>query len=115
MEIVLVLMAGIAGGVLNSILVEKGFIHPGNILMTTGRKKLDLGFFNNLILGAGAAFVVYAFGASELPFLKQLAMSLLGGIGGGNILTSMLQKHEIKLANTKINEFGKRLSDALGI
>ena len=70
-------------------------------------KKIKPGFIGNIILGAAGGFVLYAFVAQELAGIKQIALVFLGGIGGGNVLISFLQKHKIGVEERRTEGFEK--------
>jgi hypothetical protein len=90
------------GGVANSLLVEEGFVLP-RIVRDKDRTVWKAGFLSNVFLGGVAALATYALGASELSSLKQLVIALLSGVGGGNILVSLMQKQETALLKTRVD------------
>ena len=61
------------------------------------------GFLGNLALGVGASLVIWGLGACDFELNKKLAVCILSAIGGGSVLTSMLQKKEINFVNHKNN------------
>jgi hypothetical protein len=96
------LILGLIGGLANSILIDKGFAFPRTLTTDDNRRIWDPGFFGNLTLGAIASVLVYYLGSSQLPSANQAAVSIISGIGGGNLLTSVVQKYEASLLQTKL-------------
>ncbi len=105
MSILQIIIIGALGGFLNCILFYDGFLIPS--LKLENGKKLKPGFIGNIILGAAGGFVLYAFVAQELAGIKQIALVFLGGIGGGNVLISFLQKHKIGVEERRTEGFEK--------
>jgi len=95
-------MGMLGGGVANSLLVEEGFVLP-HLVRIDNRTVWKPGFLSNISLGGIAALATYALGASELKPLGQLGIALISGIGGGNILVSLMQKQETALLKTRLD------------
>ena len=95
-QILITLVIGAIGGILNCILYQKGFVKPQTV-KEKDQSRWELGFLGNILMGAAAGFVVYAFAADELKPLRQTGLIFLGGLGGGNVLISFLQQHIIKV------------------
>ena len=93
------IVVGMLGGVANSLLVEEGFVLP-HLVRIENRTVWKPGFLSNILLGGIAALATYALGASEL---KPLGIALISGVGGGNILVSLMQKQETTLLKTRID------------
>ena len=100
MSILYVIIIGALGGFLNCILFDDGFLIP-SLRPRNNQKLVQLGFIGNIILGAAAGFLVYAFIAHELIGIKQEALIFLSGIGGGNVLISFLHKYQIHKEETR--------------
>lgn len=113
-EIIFVILTGLFGGLLNSLLLERGFTWPYSEQLNSHKKRWNPGFISNLALGIGASVIVYGISAENLPFWKMISVCLLAGIGGGNLITTMLQKNEINLAETKINVMQENLRELIG-
>ena len=123
-----ILILAILGGVANILLIHGKFIKP----FRDENGNLVPGFWGNIILGflAGVAIVLLngndfmlVMDKHDIPTaFKLMFLSLLAGIGGGNILTSLLQKNLLsdgaqknlileKISNellNKIEEKGKK-------
>jgi uncharacterized membrane protein YeaQ/YmgE (transglycosylase-associated protein family) len=96
------IVVGMLGGVANSLLVEEGFVLP-HLVRLENRTVWKPGFLSNIILGGIAALATYALGASELKPLGQLGIALISGVGGGNILVSLMQKQETALLKSRVD------------
>lgn len=99
-EIILIIFCGLFGGGLNCILGEQGILMPSKY-KENDKTIIIPGFFGNLALGVGASFVIWGLGACDFDLHKKLAVCMLSAIGGGSILTNMLQKREIGLIKSK--------------
>jgi hypothetical protein len=97
---------GALGGFLNCILFTGGFVMP-KIVHDEGHWICQPGFLGNIIMGAAAGFLIDVFMASELGGNKELALVLLGGVGGGNVLISLLQQHIIRVKEEKAEALAK--------
>lgn len=98
-----VILIGVVGGVANCLLVEGGFVFPQ---MTNEEKKGKVwkpGFFGNMLLGGIAALATYLLGASRLDFSSQLGIALISGLGGGNVLASLMQKYEMGVLKAQMD------------
>lgn len=60
------------------------------------------GFISNILLGAIAALATYLLGAYKLEILNQLGIALVSGIGGGNVLTSLMQRQEATVLKARL-------------
>ncbi len=106
------IIMGMLGGVANSLLVEEGFVLP-HLVRIENRTVWKPGFLSNISLGGIPALATYALGASELKPLGQLGIALISGIGGGNILVSLMQKQETALLKTRLDTMEGRVRAAL--
>lgn len=95
-------LIGMVGGIANSLLVDDGFAVP-HVIQEQSRRVWKIGFLRNVMLGGIAAFATYALGASELNLLRQLGIALLSGVGGANVLTTLMQKHETSLLKARVD------------
>ncbi len=82
------------GGVANSLLLEEGSALLFVLVKEHNRRVWHAGFLSNILLGAIAALATYLLGAYKLELLNQLGIALVSGIGGGNVLTSLMQKQQ---------------------
>jgi hypothetical protein len=101
-QILITLAVGAVGGILNCLLYQKGFVKPQTV-KEIDQTRWEPGFLGNILMGAAAGFVVYAFAADELTPLRQTGLIFLGGLGGGNVLISFLQQHIIKVETDKVH------------
>lgn len=70
-----VLLVGLGGGVVNSLLVERNRLVVPALRKEDDRLLLDLGFISNIALGVAAAFLPYRFGiASGGPAAATLSL-----------------------------------------
>ncbi len=106
MEIWLTLLYGGAGGFLNCMLFSGGFVMP-KFINENGEWVCRPGFFGNIAMGAAAGFLIDVFLASGVGGSKEIALVVLGGIGGGNVLISLLQQHIIKVTEEKAKALAK--------
>ncbi len=105
---------GAVGAIANCILLEGGFASPRKVLKDANKIVFDLGFIGTIFLGAIAALATYLLGTSELPISRQLGISLIVGVGGGNVLTSLVQKYEAQVLKLQIDELQASLEEAMG-
>ncbi|MGH9418851.1 MAG: hypothetical protein ACRD3J_02660 [Thermoanaerobaculia bacterium] len=105
---------GAIGAIANCILLEGGFTSPRKVLKESNKTVWDLGFIGTILLGAIAAVATYLLGTYELPPMRQFGISLIAGVGGGNILTSLAQKYESQVLKLQIDELQASLEDVLG-
>jgi ABC-type Mn2+/Zn2+ transport system permease subunit len=96
------IVVGMLGGVANSLLIEEGFVIP-HWVRQQNCTVWKPGFLSNIVLGGIAALATYFLGASELKPLSQLGIALISGMGGGNILVSLMQKQETALLKTRVD------------
>jgi len=101
---------GMLGGVANSLLLKDGFVFPKVIPIGENRSLFDPGVFGNLLLGGIAALATHLLGASHLEFFNQLGLALVSGVGGGNVLTSLLQKHETGILKAQMDALEKTVN-----
>ncbi len=95
-------IAGLIGGVVNCILVSKGFVKPTKHEQD-GRTIYDIGFWGDIILGVAASIVVYCLGVDEITSQpKILGICFLSGIGGSNLIKNILQQQKIKIQQEEI-------------
>jgi hypothetical protein len=93
--VLVVALTGSAGGLLNCILSDGGFIKPQVSSTGEGKRIFDPGFLNNIVLGIGASLIVWAFGASSYPWAKQIGTLLIAGVAGGSLILGILQRSRI--------------------
>jgi hypothetical protein len=88
-------VAGLVGGVVNAWLVHSCFIMPRCNKDENGRiVSIDPGCIGNIGLGASAGILAFCF-TTDVEFKRIIGTSLLFGIGGGNIIVSLLQRHNL--------------------
>ena len=102
---------GIVGGVANSILVESGFVTP-RMVRYKDRTIWMPGCLGNFLLGGIAALATYWLGASKLEIGSQLGIALISGLGGGNVLTSLMQKNETSVLRTQMEGIASAIKGA---
>jgi hypothetical protein len=85
-----VLLAGIGGGIVNSLLVERNTLILPSLRRDGGTIQVDLGFLSNVALGVAAAFLPYLFGIDKLNHHQQIGLSLLGAIGGASFIANFV-------------------------
>jgi hypothetical protein len=106
--IIVILLAGAIGGVVNGMISDPGVILPGKVTVKDGMKVWRLGILGNILIGAVAAFLywsIYGGGNNfdimhppsdiELPTLT-VGFSVLTGIGGARWLTNEVDKYVLK-------------------
>lgn len=95
--ILIVVMPGLFGGLVNSWLVYGYLYLPRRMTHSDGRKFLDMACLGNAITGVVGGFLAYAFAAPEqIANHRTLAgLCLLFGLGGGNVIVSLLQQHNL--------------------
>ena len=98
----LAVFLGALGGVLNCVLFEKGFVWPSKDVSDVKRMRYDPGFVGNLLLGMGASLIIWGLGAKDFPAERMVAVCVLSGIGGGSLITSLLQKNQLEVAESKV-------------
>jgi uncharacterized membrane protein YeaQ/YmgE (transglycosylase-associated protein family) len=97
----LVLALGAFGGLLNSLLVDAGFRLPSR-----DADNPDIwspGFLGNVLLGLGAALATYLIGASELDRSRALGIAFISGVGGGSVLTALVQRYSSAILQAKVD------------
>jgi hypothetical protein len=106
--------AGAAGGILNALLTDNGFVVPKYVHAEDARVWKP-GFIGNIVIGAAAAFVTWGLygrwagsalaGAAPdsnpakfYETLSGVTGAFLAGIGGARVLTGEVDKQILKLA-----------------
>jgi len=111
MEWWLVSLIGVLGGVANSLLLEGGFVVP-HLSQEEKRGTIWMpGFLGNMALGGIAALATHWLGAARLEISSQLGIALLSGVGGGNVLTSLLQKHETVILRAQMEGLERTIKE----
>ncbi len=105
------LLFGAVGGVANCILVHDGFSLPRVVKKETGEILLTPGFAGPLLLGMIAALATYLLGASKLEEASQHGIALISGLGGGNVLTSLLQRQQTAILGEKVQQMEQTLKN----
>lgn len=105
---------GAIGAIANCVLVEGGFVLPRRVLKDKGTVVLDSGWLGTILLGAVAAAATFLLGTSELPLTRMLGISVIVGVGGGNVLTSLSQKHQTEVLKIQAEALEASLKRALG-
>jgi len=106
------LIYGALGGLINCVLFKGGFTLP-KLISDEGQLLWRPGFLGNIVIGAAAGFLIDAFIASELGGKKEIALVFLSGIGGGNVLISLLQQHILKVEIDKTEALAKVAEEAI--
>jgi hypothetical protein len=101
----LIVLLGMAGGLINAVLREEGLTLPKLDTLSNGQKIWRPGFAGNVIVGGVTAIILTGLYSplgtvelvgSPLPIvhvtLASLAGALLSGIGGARILTQEVDK-----------------------
>lgn len=114
----LVAAGGFAGGLINAILTDGGFVAPQMQTLADGRKIWRPGWLGTAVVGAAAALVLWGlYGplatvmivGEPLPGTAKPALSVFGligaflsGMGGGRVLTSEVDKHLLNVTKTEL-------------
>lgn len=98
------LFFGGLGGLTNALLLNKDLLIPKISRDSEGRLAVSVGSLGNVLIGAMAGFLTWLLGANDLPAIKQIGLCILAGIGGGNIILSMLQNKQLTLQESKLKE-----------
>jgi hypothetical protein len=62
----------------------------------------------------GASFAVWALGASEISsVIRQSGICFIAGIGGGNVLLTFLQKMQLEVERSKVEELSSMMIEDL--
>lgn len=109
------ILLGVIGGVANSLLLEDGFALPFVVVKEHNRRVWNPGFFSNVLLGAIAALATYLLGAYKLELLNQLGIALVSGIGGGNVLTSLMQKQQTSILKAQMEALEEAVKKATAL
>jgi hypothetical protein len=83
-----VVVLGAVGGSLTSVLLDSSWKVPS---YSRADKKIYPGVFGNILIGAVAAYVAYQIGYGNISSKNVYGLSLLAGLGGGGVLTSLVQ------------------------
>ena len=109
--------AGAAGGLVNALLTDNGFVLPKYVVADPARVWKP-GFLGNVIIGAAAALVTWGLygrwagaviagappGSTSAKFYETLSGftgAFLAGIGGARILTAEVDKQLLRLTASK--------------
>lgn len=98
------------GGILNCLIIQRQFLFPRIIKDEHGQRSWDPGFLSPIFVGGVAGVIIYLLDLTPPPFGKQFAMSVLAGLGGGNILISLMEKHQITLLQRKTDKLGEAIT-----
>ena len=109
------IVMGVIGGVANSLLLEEGFALPFTAVKGQNQRVWHAGFISNVLLGAIAALATYLLGAYKLELLNQLGIALVSGIGGGNVLTSLMQKQQTTVLKAQMEALEQALKTATAL
>jgi hypothetical protein len=60
-----------------------------------------------------AALATYLLGAYKLELFNQLGIALVSGIGGGNVLTSLMQKQQSNVLKAQMEALEEALRNAM--
>ena len=111
LDMLIVILCGALGGLINSLLTENGFTYPSTVQLENGKKRWEPGVYGIIILGIAASVIFFGFvGSPALPMWKKIATALLAGIGGGSIITTFMQQQQLQLKHTKMEAY-KELSE----
>ena len=104
-------LVGALGGLVNSLLVNQNkLLIPWLIRPAGQRWSIDLGLLANAAVGAAAAVITETLGGvATLDNTHQIGMCLLAGLGGGNLLTSLVQRFSGDLTSEKADSLEKLL------
>lgn len=88
-----IILLGAVGGIIFSLLMEKGLSFPFKVYEHDKLTMINFGFLADLIIGSAAAVVLYALNppASQLTFV---VIGITSGIGGKAILTGYIKSKE---------------------
>jgi hypothetical protein len=113
----IIIGAGAAGGIINALLTDNGFVVPKYVHADFARVWKP-GFIGNIIIGAAAAIVTWGLygrwagsaiagaapASNPAKFYETLSGvtgAFLAGIGGARVLTAEVDKQILKLAASK--------------
>jgi hypothetical protein len=106
-------LMGIIGGLANSLLIEDGFALPLVVVDKQNRRVWRPGFISNVLLGAIAALATFLLGAYKLELFNQLGIALVSGVGGGNVLASLMQKQQSNVLKAQMEALEEVLRNAM--
>jgi hypothetical protein len=114
----LVAAAGFAGGLINAILTDGGFVAPQTQTLADGRRIWRPGWLGTAAVGSAASLVLWGlYGplatvmiiGESLPGNPRPMLSVFGligafltGAGGGRVLTSEVDKHLLNVTKTEL-------------
>ncbi|MFZ2411845.1 MAG: hypothetical protein WAW23_09770, partial [Candidatus Methanoperedens sp.] len=101
------------GGFVNALLLDRDLLIPRFFRNSDGYIAVNAGFLSNVMIGAAASVLTWMFGANDLPPLRQIGLCFLAGIGGGNIISSMLQNKQLILQQSKIADLAALLGQSV--
>jgi hypothetical protein len=108
-----ILLAGVGGGIVNSLLVERSSLVVPSLRREGGDVRIDFGFVSNIALGIAAAFLPYLFGIEKLTHHQQIGVSLLGAIGGASFIGNFIQADRAAYREAQADLFERTLLDTL--
>jgi hypothetical protein len=109
------MLMGAVGAIANCIIVEGGFVVPRKVQKDPAKVVLDFGWIGTVILGATAAAATYLLGTADLGAARMLGISLVVGVGGGNVLTSLSQKQQSEILRIQVDALQASLKRSLGV
>ncbi len=88
-----IIFLGALGGIIFSLLMEKGLTFPFKVYDNDKLTRIDFGFLADVIVGGVTAAVIYALNppASQMTFV---VIGVLAGIGGKAVLTAFVKSRE---------------------
>lgn len=103
--IIWIIAAGGFGGLLHALSLGERLLFPVKT-RENNRLSLGLGFIGDILLGIGAGIGVTFFIMPEI-FLKQIALSLIAGFGGGSFLGSLLNRLSVRAERQEREALGE--------
>lgn len=99
-DFVVIFLLGAIGGILFSLLMEKGLSFPFKVYHDDKLTMINFGFLADVIVGGVAAAVVYSLNppTSQLTFV---VIGILAGIGGKAVLAGFVKSRESDEAQQK--------------
>jgi hypothetical protein len=105
-----VLLIGAVGGGLNGLLLDSAWKMPS---YSRADRKFYPGVFGTVLIGAAAALAAYWLGYGNIDGKKLYGISLLAGIGGSGVLTSLMQWQQQTVLSAQRDAFASALQTAL--
>lgn len=103
-----IIVAGAFGGLLSALHLNDGKLSPPEKIKITGlgKKQLYLGFWTDIILGAGAGLIATI--PLDLQFPKCVYVAMIAGFGGGNFIAKQAKDTEKErvIANNDLPTIG---------